>query len=240
MELGVLKYGVPRGVIIDPFYRDACERQKVTGWTSGRERHLGIDVSFFEAPGGGADDPRRGSPVYATPKPSIDLHELNNIRVFTDEGNQKGLGIVGQGSAVLNHAIVLVQPWQSRKTDSSYGGVIGLAYRYDYTKLDASLGRFTLYTEYLHLITSEFLPKDGEGKIISADVWAAMNKGIGFGAKMQNNRRLTQSEMLDSEPILIGYLGALPSPHVHIQTAFGYGDCLYMRRPRFDPAVTLL
>lgn len=240
MESELLKYGVPNGVITDPFYRDANERQRMTGKTSGRVRHLGIDVSVSDAPGGGADDPRRGLPVYATPKPSIDLNELDNVRVFTDESNHNGLGIVGHGSATLNHAIVLVQPWQSRKTDSSYGGVIGLAYRYDYTKLDASLGRFTLYTEYLHLITSEFLPKDSEGKIISADVWAAMNKGIGLGAKMQNNRRLTQSEMSDSEPILIGYLGALPSPHVHIQTAFGYKDCLYMRRPRFDPAVTLL
>lgn len=240
MELELLKYGVSNGVITDPFYRDANEQQKLTGLTSWRKRHLGIDVSLFDALGGGADDPRRGLPVYATPKPSIDLNELDNVRVFTDEGNQNGLGIVGQGSATLNHAVVLVQPWQSGKNGISWGGVIGIAYRYDYTQLDASPGRFTLYTEYVHLITLEFLPRDGDGHIISADVWAAMNKGIGFGAKIQNNRLLSKSEMIDSEPILIGYLGALPSPHIHIQTAFGYGEQLYMRRPRFDPTVTLL
>lgn len=239
MELELLKYGVSKGVITDPFYPDANERQRLTKRTSGKSRHLGIDVSVSDAQGGGADDPRRGLPVYATPKPSIDLNELNNVRVFTDESNYNGLAIAGQGSATLNHAVVLVQPWQSGKNGISWGGVIGIAYRYDYTKLDASPGRFTLYTEYVHLITLEFLPRDGDGHIISADVWAAMNKGIGFGAKMQNNRLLTKSEIID-EPILIGYLGALPSPHVHIQTAFGHEDCLYMRRPRFDPAITLL
>jgi hypothetical protein len=240
MESKILKYGVPNGVITNPFYRNAEEGQKLTGKTNGRNRHLGIDVSLSDALGRGADDPRRGLPVYATPKPEIDLHELNNVRVFTDEGNQKGLGIVGQGSATLNHAVVLVQPWQSGKNGISWGGVIGLAYRYDYTQLDASPGRFTLYTEYVHLITLEFLPRDGDGHIISADVWAAMNKGIGFGAKMQNKLLMTKSEIIGSEPILIGYLGALAFPHVHIQTAFGYDEQLYMRRPRFDPAVTLL
>ena len=236
----MLKYGVPNGIITEAFYRDVNERQKLTGQTSGRTRHLGIDVSLSDEPGGGADDPRRGLPLYATPKPCIDLNELNNVRVFTDKGNQNGLGIVGTGSATLNHAVVLVQPWQSGKNGISWGGVIGLAYRYDYIKPDASLGRFTLYTEYVHLITSEFLPRDGDGNIISADVWAAMNKNIGFGAKMQNNLLLTNPDIIGSEPILIGYMGSLPSPHVHIQTAFGYGDQLYMRRPRFAPEVTLL
>ncbi|MBW4446909.1 MAG: hypothetical protein KME38_08525 [Spirirestis rafaelensis WJT71-NPBG6] len=162
IELGVLKYGVHNGVITDPFYRDANERQKLTKTTSGKSRHLGIDVSVCDPHRGGADDRRRGLPVYATPKPEIDLNELNNVRVFTDEGNQNGLGIVGQGSATLNHAVVLVQPWQSGKNGISWGGVIGLAYRYDYTQLDASPGRFTLYTEYVHLITLEFLPRDGK------------------------------------------------------------------------------
>ena len=149
-----------------------------------------------------------------------------------------GLGIDGQGAASLQEAVVSLQPWSSHDP-MAYGGVIGLACRYRYTKTDGSPGIFTLYIEYLHLITPDFLPKDGQGRVISAESWAATGKGIGFGPRMQKGARLTADDLTGGEPLLVGYLGATQFPHVHIQAAYGAGEQGYLRTPRFDPTVML-
>jgi N-acetylmuramoyl-L-alanine amidase len=234
-----LGYGVPGGKITDPFYRDATEKQKLLGKQHGRTKHLGIDVSLSNEHGDGADDPRRGLPVYATVKPSIEINELNGVRAVDSHGNsQNGLGISGKGTATLQNALVLGQPWNDR-ADHSYGGVLGIACRYAYTKFDGSPGLFTLYIEYLHLITPEFLPKDGNGNIISADAWKATGKGIGFGPQMQNRSQLSAAQLTGGSPILVGYLGATQFPHVHIQAAYGDGQREYLKAIRFDPTVAL-
>lgn len=234
-----LGYGVPGGKITDPFYRNAAEKQKLLGKQHGRMKHLGIDVSLSNEHGDGADDPRRGLPVYATVKPSIEINELNGVRAVDSNGNnQNGLGISGQGMATLQNALVLVQPWNDR-ADHSYGGVVGIACRYAYTKSDGSPGLFTLYIEYLHLITPEFLPKDGNGNIISADAWKATGKGIGFGPQMQNHSQLSAAQLTGGNPILVGYLGATQFPHVHIQAAYGDGQREYLKALRFDPTIML-
>jgi Papain-like cysteine protease AvrRpt2 len=149
-----------------------------------------------------------------------------------------GLGIDGQGAASLRDAVVSLQPWSSQDA-GAYGGVVGLACRYRYTKTDGSPGIFTLYIEYLHLITPAFLPKDGQGHVISAESWAATGKGIGFGPRMQNGASLTAEDLTGREPLLVGYLGATEFPHVHIQAAYGPGEQGYLRTPRLDPTVML-
>lgn len=233
-----LGYGVADGIITDPFYRDATERRALTGRDSGRPRHLGMDVSTSNAHGGGADDPRRGLPVYAAIVPAIDISDLNAVRAMRNEEAMSGLGIAGQGTATLREAIVSLQPWSSQD-DSAYGGVVGLACRYRYTKTDGSAGVFTLYIEYLHLITPMFLPKDGQGHVIPAESWAATGKGIGFGPRMQNGARLNADDLTKGDPLLVGYLGATQFPHVHVQAAYGAGEQGYLRTPRFDPTVML-
>ncbi|MEA2567041.1 MAG: lysozyme, partial [Actinomycetota bacterium] len=238
LDATTLGYGVPGGTITDGFYRDATERQAVTGRTGGRSRHLGIDVSLSNVHGGGATDDRRGLPVYATPKAVIDLADLNGVRVARNDETLTGLGIDGQGAARLQHAIVLAQPW-STQDDSAYGGVVGLACRYAYTRTAGSVGTFTLYLEYLHLITPAFLPKDGQGRTISGQAWEATGKGIGFGPRIRNGDVLTAADLTGGDPVLIGYLGATQFPHVHIQAAFASGEQRYLRVPRFDPAVML-
>jgi N-acetylmuramoyl-L-alanine amidase len=233
-----LGYGVAGGIITDPFYRDATEKQALTGQRSGRARHLGIDVSTSNAHGGGADDPRRGLPVYAAIAPTIDLHDLNTVRAMRNEEAMSGLGIGGQGTASLRDAMVFLQPWKSQD-DGAYGGVVGLACRYGHTTADGSAGIFTLYLEYLHLITSAFLPKDGQGRVISAESWAATGKGTGFGPRMHDGAHLSANDLTGGDPLLVGYLGATQFPHVHIQAAYGGGEQGYLRTPRFDPTVML-
>ena len=233
-----LGYGVAGASIIDGFYRDATEKQAVTGRTSGRRTHLGIDVSTTNAHGGGADDPRRGLPVYAVVKRTIDISALNAVRAARNDEQLSGLGIDGTGSAELQNAVVLAQPWGTQD-DSAYGGVVGLACHYAYTKTDGSRATFTLYVEYLHLITPTYLPKDGNGAVISAETWAATGKPIGFGSRITNGASLSADDLTAGEPVLVGYLGATQFPHVHIQAAYGPGDQRYLRVPRIDPAVML-
>jgi hypothetical protein len=238
--LGVtaLGYGVPGGTITDGFYRDSSERQAITGRTWGRDKHLGIDISTSNAHGRGADDARRGLPVYAVVKRTIAISDLNAVRTTANDVSSTGLGIDGQGDAQLSHAIVLAQPWGTQ-SDAAYGGVVGLACRYTFTRADGTNATLTLYIEFLHLITANYLPKDGEGQAISADAWAATGKGIGFGPRIQNGARLTAADLTGGDPILIGYLGATQFPHVHIQAAYGAGEQRYLRTPRFDPAVMI-
>jgi N-acetylmuramoyl-L-alanine amidase/uncharacterized protein YycO len=239
LDTVTLGWGVPGGVITDGFYRDQQEKFAVTGQRAGRARHLGIDVSRSNAHGGGADDPRRGLPVYAAVRPSINVADLNAVRVMDNDQSQTGLGLNGQGTAQLQNAVVLRQPWGTRD-DSAYGGVVGLACRYQYSPADSTPTTFTLYIEFLHLITADYLPKDGQGNIISASDWATTGKGIGFGPRIVNNAVLSAVDLTASDPILVGYLGATQFPHVHIQASFGMGQQGYLRRPRVDPAVMLL
>jgi subtilisin family serine protease len=234
-----LGYCIPGGRITDPFYRDTDEKQALTGRRAGRARHLGIDVSTSSASGGGADDARRGLPVYTAIRASIDFAELRAVRAVDGDGaSRAGVGIAGTGTAVLDHAIVHAQPWSSQE-GGSYGGVLGLACRYTCTREDGSSGTLTLYAEWLHLITPDFLPRDGAGTTITAQAWAATGKGIGFGPRMRNGARLSAAELTGGAPLLIGYLGATQFPHVHIQAACRDGSHGYLRGPRFDPVVML-
>src|SRR5207247_8117720 len=121
----------------------------------------------------------------------------------------------------------------------AYGGVVGLACRYGFTRTDGSPSTFTLYIEFLHLITPDYLPKDGRGQTVSADTWAATGKGIGFGARIQNGARLSAGDLCAGDPVLVGYLGATQFPHVHIQAAYATGEQRYLRSPRIDPAVMI-
>lgn len=238
LDVTALGYGVPGGKITDGFYRDAAERQAIYGRTSFRPKHLGIDISTSNAHGRGADDARRGLPVYAVVKGTIAISDLNSVRATANDVSSTGLGIDGQGDAQLSHAIVLAQPWGTQ-SDAAYGGVVGLACRYTFSRADGTSATLTLYLEFLHLITADYLPKDGEGQTISADAWAATGKGIGFGPRIQNGARLTASDLTAGDPILIGYLGATQFPHVHIQAAYSAGEQRYLRTPRFDPSVMI-
>jgi hypothetical protein len=234
-----IHFGVPSGQITDPFYRNLDEKKRLTGRESGRSQHLGIDVSTSNTRGGGAEDARRGLPVYAALRPEIPLDELNRVAVHIDSNTlQSGLGLQGTGLARLDHAKVLLQPWRSQE-DGAYGGVAGLACRYHYQKLDGSPGTFTLYVEFLHLITPEFLPKTGGGTLITAEKWQATGKGIGFGPQMTINAVLSAADLAATPPPLIGYLGATQFPHLHVQAAFAEGEHGYLRRPRLDPVVVL-
>jgi N-acetylmuramoyl-L-alanine amidase len=238
LDVPALAYGVPGGTITDPFYRNADEKKRLTGRTTGRSRHLGMDVSTSSKRGGGADDSRRGLPVYAAAQATIDLADLNAVRAVDADGTERtGLGLAGDGTATLRGAVVDVQKWRGKDGDS-YGGVIGLACRYGYTRRDGKAGVFTLHLEYLHLITPEFLPKDGEGHMISADDWQATGKGIGFGPRMRQGATLSAAE-LSAGTVLVGYLGATEFPHVHLQAAYAEGEKGYTRSPRFDPTVML-
>jgi hypothetical protein len=238
LDAPALAYGVPGGTITDPFYRNAEEKRRLTGRAKGRAKHLGMDVSVSNKSGGGADDPRRGLPVYAAVQATIDLADLNAVRAVDQGGTERtGLGVDGDGTAMLRSAVVDVQRWRSQDA-GAYGGVIGLACRYGYTRRDGSAGVFTLYLEYLHLITPEFLPKGGDGHVIPADEWEATGKGIGFGPLMRQGAVLSAAD-LSAGTVLVGYLGATEFPHVHLQAAYADGEKGYTRSPRFDPTVML-
>src|SRR5207247_1150360 len=156
--------------------------------------------------------------------------DLNSVRATANDVSSTGLGIDGDGDATLSHAIVLAQPWGTQ-SDAAYGGVVGLACRYGFTRTDGSPSTFTLYIEFLHLITPDYLPKDGRGQTVSADTWAATGKGIGFGARIQNGARLSAGDLCAGDPVLVGYLGATQFPHVHIQAAYATGEQRYLRSP---------
>jgi hypothetical protein len=153
---------------------------------------------------------------------------------------QTGLGIPGQGLATLLNALVKVQPWKP-VGGFDYGGVLGLACRFTYTKNNGSSGLFTLYIEYLHLITPEYLPKDGSGKKISLAEWvvAGKEKHMGFGPEMRNNALLSADRLVGGPPLLVGFLGTTQGPHVHIHANYGDGERGYLFFPRLDPTVMI-
>jgi len=248
VPFGKLKWGVPGGIITDPFYRSRDDAQRVFG-IRGRAagKHLGIDVSGARSAiaSGALNDARRGLPVYATIKSEISIADLNKVRVMRDKTTpREGLGIKGRGIARLQDALVLIQPWKTKKPENvinEWGGILGLACRYWYEKLDGSRGEFTLYIEYLHLITEDYPPIDKRGnKFLSTDAWVAMGKKAGFGSEMQNRRVLSASQMTGSKPLLVGYLGATAGPHVHINANYAEGNQRrYLYFPRFDPAIMI-
>lgn len=238
---GATGYGVPGGVITDPFYRNREEKRQRSGRTGGRSRHLGIDVSVSRHQGGGASDERRGLEVRAIIRPRLELARLNRMLVVQGQDDQiaTGVGIPGIGHAELQDALVRQYPWRPRD-DDAYGGVLGLACRYRYSKRDGSQGILTVYLEFLHLITDDHPPKDGAGNVISWADWTAAGKGArkNFGPLMVNGARLSAAQ-LATQP-LVGYLGATEFPHVHIQCAIVDGEARYARRPRVDPDEVLV
>ncbi len=230
---------VPGARITDPFYRDAAEKQTLTHRSSGRSSHLGIDISLSNASGAGIEDPRRGLPVCAAIKTSIPLTDLNAVRAV----GRTGFGLSGTGSATLVQAKVFTQPWSS--PGDAYGGVVGFACRYQYQDANNATQTFTLYIEFLHLITTQFPPKDGDGNIIPAAQWTAGNSArpgpnpIGFGPRMVNHSILQPADFAPGNLPLVGYLGATQFPHVHVQAAFATGNHDYLRQLRFDPEVMI-
>jgi len=235
-----LHYGIAGGRVTDGFYRDPAEKFALTGHRGGRQRHLGMDVSLSNAAGGGVDDARRGMPVYVAVRGTIPLAELNAVRAADAQRNPlTGLDLRGSGDATLREAIVLAQPWQPSDGDS-YGGVVGLACRYTYTRDDGSNDVFTLYLEFLHLITQGYPPKNGAGDILSLNDYTAAGKQYGFGPRITNNATLSAADLLADPPILVGYAGATEFPHCHLQAAYSPGERRYLRAPRFDPSVMLV
>jgi N-acetylmuramoyl-L-alanine amidase len=221
-------WGVPSGRVGDGFLHQ--RRNSV---------HLGIDVYPDLRGDRSANDPRRGWPVYATPRATLDIDRLNSsaVKAATKGADnevtvQDGIGIPGNGTAVLRDVRVLRQPWTDR-SDHSYGGVLGIACRYAYT--DPAPGVFTIYVEYLHLITADFPPKDAGGTVI-AD-WSGES---GFGPRLPDGALLSGTEVASDNPILVGYLGATQSPHVHINAAYAQGERGYVKMPRIDPREVLV
>jgi hypothetical protein len=225
-----LQYGVPGGKITLGFLADGY--------------HPGMDVSISNASGQGAEDPRRGLPVYAAVRPSIDIATLNAVQVKTTKTSrppwQKGLGIPGQGVATLRDARIFI-PADKARSEMEYGGVAGLACKYTYTKSNGAPGLFTLYVEYWHLITPFYLPKDGQGRIITLNEWAAAGKKdrMGLGPKMVNGAVLPAASFLTNPPPLVGFLGATQFPHVHVNASYQDGEANYVYFPRFDATVVI-
>lgn len=245
---GTLRWGVPGGVISSPWIRNREDYRQQHGRYPNRTEHLGIDVSLpTPAKAGTADDPRRGVAVYATVKTQIPLAVLNSVGVV--EQNKKlrtGLGIAGSGQATLKNALVRVQPWDPRAQKSgsavinSWGGIVGLACRYNYQRFDGKQGVFTVYLEYLHLIAENFPPVNQFGnKFMTTAQWVALGRNAGFGPLMQNNAVLLPHHFTASPPPLIGYLGATYGPHVHIHANYEDGEKGYKFFPRFDPTVMI-
>ena len=210
-----LGYGVIGGMIGQDYYAEVIQTEfgPLPNNPYGPQIHRGVDVSTSRDAGGGANDPRRGLPVYFTVKPSIELDELNGYL-------GQGVRIPGRGLAKLQGVVVHRQPWRSRGK-YEYGGVVGFDCTYNYVRPNGAPGRFTLRIEYLHLITTEFLPKDGTGAPISDEIWRETGKGIGFGDKIVNNARFTATDLTTGSRVLVGYLGATEWPHVHIQAFLG-------------------
>jgi hypothetical protein len=224
------------GAITDGFYRDASEKAA----KGGRTRHLGIDVSLTKTGDGSYNDVRRGTPVYIAINPVIKISDLNAVRAYDKKAdkNLTGLGIAGTGDADLMEGIIKVQPWEPTDGDS-YGGKVGLALHYTYNKTAGGTGEFTLYVEYLHLITEKYLAKNSSGKIATLDEWKATGKPYGFGTGITNNAKWDKTSFLGPTLSVVGYLGATQFPHVHIQAAFADGKVQYANNVRFDPEVVI-
>lgn len=228
-----LQHGVPGGRIFSGYLK-----RRSSGY------HLGIDVSTSNAAGQGAHDPRRGLPVYATVKTALDIATLNKVQAASKKEPpwQQGLKIPGHGRASLREAQVYLRETKDLN-NPGYGGSVGLACRYTYTTTHGQAAVFTIYIEYLHLITPGCLPYDGK-RLISLAEWNAAGKGdrIGFGPRMKHGAILKASDLATLP--LIGYLGATRWPHVHIQAEYKQGVHSYLFYPRhgslrLDPAAVI-
>lgn len=215
--LSVILNVVQDGKIMDPYYRDVSEK----GSTKGRKQHLGVDITGPTAGNGSMTDPRRGLPVYSTIRTNVELNELNNARPFNKNSsvNMNDIGLPASGSATMVEATVALQPWSSQD-DHSYGGIVGFSCVYAYANSSGGTAEFTLYIEYLHLITEKFLPKDSTGRIASLNEWSDTGRGIGFNPHLKNSQKLDPVYFLGPSYGVIGYLGATQTPHVHVQAAF--------------------
>lgn len=232
-ESAPLRFGVPGGKIGSPFDNFRNTRY-----------HLGIDVSPYSGRNGGAEDPRRGLPVYLTLKSRIAKRDLDTARITRDQEKPapKGLGLASRGDATLASVQVL-KTFTHATPDSGYGSVVTFKCVYDYQKSDGAPAKFTLFIEYWHLITASTMPYPGTGSKITQEQWRAAGKAhrIGFGPRIVKGKTFTPGEASSAPPILIGYLGATRWPHVHIQIAFAAGDTktTVPTRPRVDPALAV-
>jgi len=227
---------VPGGSIMDGFYRDASEKGK----SSGRSAHLGIDISLPKAGDGSYNDPRRGAPVYIAINTILSASALNSVRAIDKKANKKltGLGIPISGDATMVEGVIKPQPWKP-DSDDSYGGIVGVACHYQYTKTSGGTDYFTIYVEYLHLITDTYLAKDKAGVIATPAQWAATGKPKGFGPDIKSNARWGRTEFLGPVYAIAGYLGATQTPHVHVQAAYSPGKVEYARDIRLDPELVI-
>jgi len=232
-----LRYGVPGGSIGRGTFDEHRSSNRYTGY------HLAIDVTSYRGTSRGADDPRRGLPVYFTPKLSFTDTELTAIRQAPGKDGPitQGLGLGSRGGALLETAHV-IRRWHTREKKNAYGSGVGIAAVYSYPTPDGTTRRFTLYVEYLHLITKETLPViRTDGTTLSLAEWAAAGKmgQLGFGPRMEEGTAFSRADLSAQAP-LVGYLGATVSPHVHIQVAFSHSAVRkYIRYPRVDPAAVL-
>jgi len=233
-----LRYGIMNGRIFSPF--DAHRSTKnYTGY------HLGIDVAPYTGKIKGVDDPRRGLPVYLTPKLSLSKQELDNTKIaLRKEGPiTRGLNVPSHGNALLEKAQVIRRGILEDKK-IAYGAYVSIACIYTYPKPDGATGRLKFYIQYLHLITKDALPMiNNSGTIVTMTEWIAAGKinKMGFGPRMAVNNVFSRQELVAaSVPPLIGYMGATPAPHVHIQVAFSHEIAKkQIRIPFVDPTVVI-
>jgi hypothetical protein len=228
---------VPGGSIMDGFYRDATEKGK----SGGRSAHLGIDISLPKSGDGSYTDPRRSATVYVAINTNLSATALNTVRAIDKKADKKltGLGIPISGDAKLVEGIIKPQPWKPTD-DDSYGGIVGVACHYQYTKQSGGTDFFTIYVEYLHLITDSYLPKNKAGVIATAAEWTATGKPKGFGPDIKANAKWSNTEFLGPVYAIAGYLGATQTPHVHVQAAYMPGKVEYARDIRLDPELIIL
>ncbi|MEM7307043.1 MAG: N-acetylmuramoyl-L-alanine amidase [Planctomycetota bacterium] len=238
---GLLSFGVLGGMVVEPFYRNPTERDLVGGRRETRTRNLGVDVSLAGSPGLGAHDVRRGLEVYATPRETLALGDLARVRAFDRASATEsiGVGLEAEGDAALTGATVRLQP-RKPEGDDEYGGIAALAYHYRVpAEAEGEERSFTLYTEYLNLITPEFPPKAGDGTPIPSADWERTGKGTGFGPALAEGAALTTEQLTAMTPVLVGYLGATPTPLVHVRCSFARGRTAEAPSLLIDPTAVL-
>lgn len=229
---------VQNGSIMDPFYRNSNESPHPK---SGRKQHLGSDITGPTDGDGSISDPRRGLPVYAAIKTKIPLDDLNSVKAYNKSNSTSidGLSIPGNGDASMIESRIALQPWIP-EDDNSYGGVVGMSCIYSYNNSIGGTSELTLFIEFLHLITADYLPKDKSGRIAGSDEWNDTGRGIGYGPTLKNGLSVTPEYFVGPGFPLVGYLGASQTPHVHIQAAFFNHKTYSMKAVvRLDPMVAI-
>lgn len=229
---------VQNGVMMDPFYRKSEESPHPN---RGRKKHLGTDITGPTAGDGGISDPRRGLPVYAAINTKLSLNDMNIVKAYnkSDGTSIDGLALPGIGDSNMVEAKIALQPWNPAD-DDSYGGIVGMSCIYSYNDNSGGTSEFTLYIEFLHLITERYLPKDKTGRIATRAEWMDTGRGIGFGPDLHDGDLVTPGFFTGPGFPLIGYLGATETPHVHIQVAF-FNRRTYEKKVaiRIDPMIVV-